>query len=479
MPVSTQLSVALCAFIILAASDLSAGVQGHVTFFESPHGIQEQCVALTPMPDGVYTEEDSQIEKDYCGVDFYKNTTALCPKLSSTSPGTLVYRITHGEYAGDQEGFEKSVCPNGKIVVKTADGAPISYKTTMNDKETSGTFSTSSLLYYHFSRYFNAATHVPVSVYRSMDKKSHLQRVSEPGLRLSTAKHSSKMEHAGWKIMASAEKNPASYHPTGELFTSDRKQIYGALISPKGKRYGVEVNGTRESGWGLGQYRDFEKTAAFQALSNELPLHQAIQYGLQNASEDISLRHAMGENINPEQVAFWMQEVSEIALLDYIFSQQDRIGNIDYLKYWYWKQDGKLQNKLAHGKRAPEDIASFKPMLLKRSQLNDNDAGGRKSYANFTKKAGWLEKLRHINGDTYQRLIILAKDLKNKGERYQYLSQTFGLTDGQLKQTVDNTLLAASILENSCKSGKLNFDLDAEYYFLHGTGAEIKQSCQG
>ncbi len=479
MPVSAKHSGIICAFTILVASDLSAGVLGHVTSFESPHGIHEQCVALTPMPDGVYTEADRRVEKDYCGMDFYQNTTALCPKLSSTSPGTLVYRITHGQYARDQKGFEQSVCPHGKIVVKTADGPPVSYKTTMNDKETSGTFSTSSLLYYHFSRYFNTATHVPASVYRSMDKNSHLQRVSEPGLRLSSGKHSSKMEHAGWKIMASAEKNPASYHPPGELFTSDRKQIYGALVSPKGRRYGAEVNGTRESGWGLGQYRDFEKTAAFQALSSGQSLHQAVQHGLHNASKDSSLRHAMGAHINPEQIAFWMQEVSEIALLDYIFSQQDRIGNIDYLEYWYWKQDGKLQHKPAHGKHAPADIASSNPIRLKRSQLNDNDAGGRKSYANFTKKAGWLEKFRHINGDTYQRLITLAKDFKSKGKRYQYLSQTFGLTDSQLKQTVDNTLLAASILENSCKTGKLKLDLDAEYYFLHGEGAEIKQSCKG
>ena len=33
---------------------------------------------------------------------------------------------------------------------------------------------------------------------------------------------------------------------------------------------------------------------------------------------------------------FWMTELSEICLLDYIFSQQDRPGNIDYRWVWYY-----------------------------------------------------------------------------------------------------------------------------------------------
>lgn len=479
MPGFAKTSGIAWTFLIVAVSDLSAGVQGQNVSFKLPNGVNEQCVALTSMPDGVYSAEDRQIEQDYCSIDFYQNTIALCPKLSSTSPGTLVYSITQGQYAGNQSGFEKAVCPQGKIVVKTADRAPVSYKMSMNDKNTSGTFSTSSLLYYHFSRYFNTAAHVPASVYRSMDKETHLQRVSEPGLRWSVGKHRSKMDHAGWEVMTRAEKNPASYHPVDELFTADRKQVYGVLISPRGKRYGAEVNGTRESGWGLGQYRDFEKTAAFQALSSDKPLPQAIQQGLHNAGKDNKLRHAIKGHGSPEQVAFWMQEVSEIALMDFIFSQQDRIGNVDYLKYWYWEQDGELRRQLAHGKQPSSDIASFKPVLLKRTQLNDNDAGGRRSYANFTKKAGLLEKLRHFNADTYQRLMGLAQDFTKKGKRYDHVSRVFGLSETQLRQLVDNTLQAASILERSCKSGKLKLDLDAEYFFLHGRGAESGQSCQG
>jgi hypothetical protein len=34
-------------------------------------------------------------------------------------------------------------------------------------------------------------------------------------------------------------------------------------------------------------------------------------------------------------MVFWMRDLADITLLDYLFGQQDRIGNIDYLTYWY------------------------------------------------------------------------------------------------------------------------------------------------
>ena len=138
MPGFAKTSVIVWTFLIVAVSNLSAGVQGQIVSFKSPNGVTEQCVALTPMLDGVYSPEDKQVEQDYCGIDFYQDTIALCPKLSSTSPGTLVYSITQGKYAGNQSGFEKAVCPQGTNVVKTADRAPVSYKMSMNDKNTSG-----------------------------------------------------------------------------------------------------------------------------------------------------------------------------------------------------------------------------------------------------------------------------------------------------------------------------------------------------
>ena len=107
------------------------------------------------------------------------------------------------------------------------------------------------------------------------------------------------------------------------------------LNSP-GHRYGSEINGTRKSGWGKGQNRDFQETPAFLALRSSKPLSEAIVEGLEKGRKDRQINKDLGPDVSDRQMAFWMQELTEIVLLDFIFSQQDRVGNIDFTPYWYW-----------------------------------------------------------------------------------------------------------------------------------------------
>ena len=77
------------------------------------------------------------------------------------------------------------------------------FKQTMNQPGTSGTFSPSSLLSYHFSRYFDATVDIPVAVYRSMDKDAHFVRVSHKAFTRNMGK--SWMNKAGWQWLDRAE----------------------------------------------------------------------------------------------------------------------------------------------------------------------------------------------------------------------------------------------------------------------------------
>ena len=449
--------------LLAVTANANAAALGSSTIFDSPAGTKEECIRLAHMPGGNYSEEDQSIEKKYCSIDFYDGNHALCAKTFSTSPGTLVYDISTGKYKGNAKGFEHSQCYNGKRAKEGASGSHISYKMTMNARSTSGTFSTASLLYYHFSRYFDMETHVPVSVYRSMDSKEHRKRVTAYGLKHSANRKGGAMNHAGWKVMNNAQNNPESYPAPNELFTADRTKVYGVLLHPEGKRYGAEFNGTRKSGWGEGQNRDFMQTPPFRALRAEKPADKAI-------------KQYRGKH-SPQQMMFWMQELTEITLLDYIFSQQDRIGNIDYISYWYWIDSGKIKSMPAQGKNVPAEIAAMNPVKIKRTQLNDNDAGGKKTYANFTKKVHMLENIRHYNPETYKRLMQLDTDFKNKGDLYSYVKDTFGLSTVQFEQIVKNTSSAAAIIRNSCQSGKLKFDLDPNSFMKTGETPEKKINC--
>lgn len=448
-----------------------------ITTYTSPAGIKEQAIAAARIPGGKYKSRDTKKENSLSAINFYDPQIALCPKIWSTSPATMVRDIS--AINTDHGNYERHHC-TGKI---TAPGVKklAKFKQTMNQHDTSGTFSMSSLLYYHFSRYFDTTVTIPTAVYREMDRNEHYNRVTRSG----QAKTRRGMINAGWNQLAKAEKNPTSYKPTNELFTPDRSKIYGVLLKGKGARYRAEVNGIR-SRWGSPQNKDFQRTAPYMALRSKEPLLTAIKDGKRRAFRDTNIRSAT-RAVSDFQMLYWMREITEIVLLDYIFSQQDRIGNIDYRWAWYWVQDGKVKKQWQPGKflrkqmtqfPPPAEIAQYSPQLIQRTYLNDNDAGGRVPYANFTKKTQMLEKLRHFSAKTYTQLIRLNRDLQDKGAVHRYIEQNFILDNDQRKQIVKNTHLATNILSASCQNGKLRFDLDNPKDFLiHGRVQEQNLNC--
>jgi hypothetical protein len=385
----------------------------------------------------------------------------------STSPGTIVYNLTGGPYAGRAAAFEPEVCGRS-VVTKAAPGAePISFKMSVNTRETSATFANSALIYYHFARYFAGTVHVPVAVLRTIDRAEHERRVSSRGDALSAGRSNLRQNHAAWLALRSAARNPSTYQPNAELFTADG-QLYGVMLRPGGRRYGPEVNGTRQSGWGEGQNRDFQETAPFLALRSDQPLPAAVDAGVADARRSAALAKAMGSGPSHEQMVYWMSDLVDITLLDFILGQQDRIGNIDYVAYWHWRDGDRVRVRRASGSEPPADLVRFGPVYLKRTELGDNDAGVRTSYANFTRRTGMLEKLRHYRADTYRRLLDLNRDFRARGPLHEYVRTTFGLSDREFERVVANTADAATILKESCRAGRLRFDVEPVEFLLTG-----------
>ncbi|MBI4891394.1 MAG: hypothetical protein HY821_12275 [Acidobacteria bacterium] len=127
-------------------------------------------------------------------------------------------------------------------------------------------------------------------------------------------------------------------------------------------------------------------------------LPEAIRKGLRLARQDTTISHALSANVPPLQMVFWMRELTKLVLLDSILGQQDRIGNIGFTQHWYWAAAGAVQRRpAASAKSLPPDIAPFHPLFIRRTWLNDNDAGVRGSYAGFAQQTHMLDAVAHLS----------------------------------------------------------------------------------
>lgn len=472
-----MLRAALTSCLIATAAQADDKVSGRETLFTSPNGVTERCVRITPMPGAEYSEDDLKAEEAFCAIDLYGPTVALCPKTWSTSPGMIVHDISVGPYAGDRRGFETRACPEGKDAKGLGAGELAKFKPTMNARGTSGTFSASPLLYYHLSRYLGADIGVPPAVWRSMDRQMHLTEVARPGVAISGHSHSSDMNRAAWHVLVEADQKPETYTPADDLFTDDRSALYGVMLKSKGNRYNSEFNGTRTSGWGEGQNYDFQATAPFLALRSEKPLTEAVAEGLAEALKDHQIRRDMGETTDPRQMVWWMTDLTHIVLLDFILSQQDRIGNIDHVAHWVWVENGEVKSRTAVSHGDETEPLPEGAVRIKRTHLNDNDAGARVEYANFAKSTGMLDDMHHYPVRLYRQLMALEADLKAEGPLHSYLKTSFGLSERQFAQLVKNTLLAAATLRSQCQAGAIQFDLDPETFMLTGSATPETIDC--
>lgn len=482
--------------IILLLSLLVLTELTHATPFQgvAKNYDKEQCVVLNRFVDksgAKYRLTDTKKEAALCDIDFNNSGIGLCPKTWSTSPATVIYDIQKSKYNGSPSNFESEYCPKQRALKGTVAGVDkiASFKQSVNgqfNQSTSATFSQASPLYYHFSRYLNMTVDIPVAVIRTMNAKTHLHRVASKGPAIAQGR----MNLAGWNVVKSAEENPSGYRPVNEFYYGEVTDglLYGTMLKGHGERYGAEFNGNISGKGYSQQYLFFQKTPAFYALMSPKKFLEAMALGITLSNKDSVVAKTLKSGVSAEQMMFWMQEMSEISIIDYIFNQQDRPGNIDYLWVWYYINDqGELKSKRDDAEisrlkmesiQIPEEVKkSSRYVLIQKTQLNDNDAGGRK-YTNFTKKFALLEKIRHLNGVTYRQLIRLANDFQVKGDLYNYLRDTFYLSSSYTDMIAQNTIQAAQILKGTCKSGAMKFDLDSEAYLVTKKVEELQIDCE-
>jgi len=431
--------VAILAFMV-AGSPASAGGTACITLPLLP-GTPDQPVRV-------------KASEAFCAIDFDSNSTAICPKNWSTSAAALVYDLGGTQWEDRRAEFEREVCQQGTHARDAAGSELAVFKHSMNFRDTSGTYAPAILLYDHLSRWLDTTVQVPAAAELRFDSDWYNSRVVRPGLALASEHSSRKMLLAAWQHLATTLDDPGR-RDGREFLLNDGGTVWGAALLFAGRRYGPEINGTRESGWGSGQNYDFQHTAPFFALRSDKDLGGAIKEGIHSARTDPAMAQALPANINTVQVGWWMLELLDIVVLDFLLGQQDRIGNIDYQWRWVWLEAGEPRSVSALDDSPPAENA----VRLRTTRLNDNDAGIRNSYANYARKTGMITGLRRFNPDLYGRLKALAADMAAQGPVYRAIAKNYHLTSREIAAIASRVAELDQTITADCKAGKYRFDL--------------------
>src|SRR5213595_1860841 len=324
---------------------------------------------LSPSNDW-FTKHDKNEIDHLDSLDFFAasgpQSVGVVPKLHNTSAGIEIYELPPPL---SKEKFEKTEGPYRPGITKK-------YSNKRSGKKVAkfkvGTMAESGLACFHMSRLLGHLVEVPPSTYRTMD----IQEFQKVGDQARTTGHPSCTQ--AWADLRALAK---SANP--RIVLSGGKLVYGSLAqNPRGE------NSSPEDYWTVGAIRGH---SFYRVLSSREPIASILDLNDTKSLQDLALA----------------QDMTRGVILDSIFRQVDRLGNISIAQLQHYvtnkgkvKWDDKVSDK--------DKTEAVSPILpLKRIMYKDNDDGmnwGRDSIS----VTPILNETHHIDQTIYNRLQWLT-----------------------------------------------------------------------
>src|SRR5437899_2800613 len=353
----------------------------------TPNGVTEIAQRLIPFPftppdvklkekealsssNNWFTKHDKNKIDELGSLDFYVSTgpesVGVVPKLHNTSAGVEIYRLPP---TLSKETFEKTEGPYRPAVTKKfsnkRDGEKIA-------KFKVGTMAQSGLACLYVSRLLGHLVDVPPATYRTMD----VQEFEKVG---NQARRTGRPEcTAAW-----ANLRPQVTATRPSIVLSGGKLVYGSLAqNPRGEESSPEDYWTRDAIRGHSFYK---------VLSAKSPVANILNLNDAKCLQDLALA----------------QDMTRGVILDSIFRQVDRLGNISIAQLQHYvttKGKVKWDDKLSDKDKADAVSPIFS---LKRIMYKDNDDGMMWGM-NSISVTPILDETHHIDQTIYNRLQWLA-----------------------------------------------------------------------
>src|SRR5881275_3191188 len=317
-----------------------------------------------------FTKHDKS-EIDLLGnLDFYASSgpqsVGVVPKLHNTSAGIEIYQLPA---TLSKETFEKTEGPYRSGVSKKFSNKRSGKKIA---KFKVGTIAQSGLAGFCVSRLLGHLVEVPPATYRTMD----IQEFEKVGEQARTTGHPSCTE--AWGVLRSMVKSGSS-----KVVLPDGKLVFGSLAqNPRGENSSPEDYWTRDAIRGHSFYK---------VLSSKAPVANILNLNDAKCLQDVALA----------------QDMTRGVILDSIFRQVDRLGNISIAELQHYvtaKGKIKWDDKLSDKDKA-EAVSPFH--ALKRIMYKDNDDGMMWGTTSIS-VTPILNETHHIDQTIYNRLQWLA-----------------------------------------------------------------------
>ena len=317
-----------------------------------------------------FTKHDKNEIDQLDSLDFHASSgpqsVGVVPKLHNTSAGIEIYELPP---TLSKETFEKTEGPYRPGITKK-------YSNKRSGKKVAkfkvGTMAESGLACFYVSRLLGHLVEVPPATYRTMD----VQEFAKVGEQARTTGHPSCTEAwANLRAMVKSGK-PKVVLPDGKL-------VFGSLAqNPRGE------NSSPEDYWTVGAIRGH---SFYRVLSSRSPVANTLNLNDTGCLQDLALA----------------QDMTRGVILDSIFRQVDRLGNISVaVLQHYVTNKGKVKwDDKVSDKDKTEAVSPFHS--LKRIMYKDNDDGMMWG-TNSISVTPILNETHHIDQTIYNRLQWLA-----------------------------------------------------------------------
>jgi hypothetical protein len=408
----------------------------------------ERCVIPKHVANGRYTDHDLKDEIKLCGIDENSNA-AVCPKTNSTNPGLDLYSLPAGLSPAQVAGA-KCKSAGAKKIAK--------YKLS-----TSCSYTPSIVGYYHLSRMLGGVADVPPAVLRTYDRLNHiaLGHIALAETRPGT------LIHETWAALMAQLAAGSRASRRDLLLNDDFTQSYGALsVNPRGESFYPEFfnGGTNNVGRAI-NFRDRNPTVALLARTDDISGLIGRAFTVENVQRMVQLRDA-----------------SDLIVIDTLMNQQDRFGNVHYQNTYYYRDaadpgpdDGpKLKSSR---KLTPEQVAQLGAVQVKTLLLKDNDCGVSKT--NVARQVGLIDRVAHIDPDTYRRLRQFDATADSPTTRDFFLQELL-FTSADYTSVRNNLKEVVTKLRQGCAQGRVKLDLDLQAHFsgqpLKPPGCDLQEA---